>query len=346
MAAKKKDTVPAVLPSRAYEHGSKAFGAQYLKPGVTLSPELDLEYALGRGSPTGAIELLPDLPPGKKIPWDKPGVHRNVALAKLRKPSNTAPGDFQVEENPAPLEPDEARTHIVRRMKHLGLDGNDIRAVEAMLGPSFTLDAVVEGLEGMPDRWWDNGGVGGRMHSLYGLMLRALPEETRAARARLEALPKVKKGYGLLALDLMLRGRPAITEHGYKYDPKFKCYATGAGDENPSNVLDLCFCENESEWIASQFAKLWELFKYKVQNHMNGPSPARLFWLGGEPLFETELKVVSQYPGTKQAQALASYVDFKSPGAARCVRSLAGPKSKVAKQAAAWLEAQASWVKT
>jgi hypothetical protein len=340
--AKPKPQPAQTLPSRALEHGARAFGARFVKPGFAHTPQLDLAFALGHGNAAMApIELLPDLPLGKKVPTGAPGVHRNVAIARLRKSGDSAPGELDLEAHPAPLEPDETRKLVVRRMKFLGLDGLDVRAIEAMHGPSFTLDAFVEGLEGMPDTWWNNGGVGARMYPLYGLMLRALPDETKEARARLTALQTKKKGHGLLALDVMLRGRAGIVDSGYKYNPTFKSYGRSPGDENPSNVMDLCFCENEPEWVAAQFARLWKLFNYKVINHMNGPSPARLFFLGGEATLETELQVVPHYPGTRQALAFESYRDLASPRAVELMKALAGPKSKVKAQAEAWLTAHA-----
>ena len=214
-----------------------------------------------------------------------------------------------------------------------------LRSVEAMIGPSAALAAVMEGVEATKNQGRNNGGTGKVIYPLYGLLLRTPEAESNEARKRLETVyAKWKDLHGAKQLGIMLGGREAIARVGYKYSTKFKSYQRGEGDD-PSNVGDLCFCDGETDWIASQFAALWEAFQYKVQNHMNGPSPARLFFLGGEKTLETELKVVGKYPGTKHADAFESYQDLRSPLAVQLMKELAGPKSKVKAKAEAWLAA-------
>jgi hypothetical protein len=331
---------PAELASRALEHGEKAFGAKYLKPGFALTPELDLAFALGHGSSVGPVRLLPDLAPGKKAKASYSEVPRNVALAELRNTSKVFGAPVVVEVNPEPLEVDEAHALLRKRMPRLPfIRPVVLRSIEALVGPSVALAAYVEGLEQMPAQSWDNGAVGSLFHVAYGLLLRALPDESNAARARLEAL-FAKKGdeYGAAALDIMLHGRAGIARSGYKYSTKFKSYQRNDSSD-PSNVSDLCFCDGEGEFVAQQFAALWDAFQCRVINHMNGPSPARLFFLGGDAALETELKVVGKYPGTKQPEAFASYQHLKSPLAVELIKKLAGPSSKVKVQALAWLVA-------
>jgi hypothetical protein len=337
MAAKKK-VAPQMERSRAYEHGNNAFGAKYLKPGAALTPELDLKFALGHGSGVAPITLLPDLKPGKKAKHHDRELARNVALAELRKPPNTPFGaQLELEENPDPLEPDEAKAILKRRLPSMMMAPQVLRSVEAMIGPTAALAAVMEGVEATKDQGWNNGGTGKVIFPLYGLLLRTPEEESNAARKRLEAVYEKWKGHhGAKQLGIMLGGREAIRRIGYKYSLKFKSYQRNEGDE-PSNVHDLCFCDGESDWIASQFAALWEAFKYKVQNHMNGPAPARLFFLAGDKALETELKVVGQYPGTKQGEAFDSYKDLRSPLVVQLMKALAGPKSKVKAKAEEWL---------
>jgi hypothetical protein len=339
-ASKKKSVAPAAPPpNRSYEHGAKAFGAKYVKKGFALTDALDLHFALGHGSPMGPATLLPDLDPAKKIPWDFHSVHRNVALAELRAPPTRHLGQpLTLEANPAPLERAEGQELLRKRMPKLVFRPVTLRAIEAMIGPSAALEAWLDGLESMPEQSWNNGGVGALFFPLYGLLLRTPPSESNAARARLEALYEKKKDnvYGASQLNIMLHGRAGIATDGYKYSLKFKSYQRSASDD-PSSVADALFVEEDSAWVASQFAALWAAFKFKVQNHMNGPSPARLFFLGGDAALETELKVVDLYPGTKQPDAFESYKDLKSPLAVELIKRLANPKSKVKKQADAWL---------
>lgn len=345
MASKKATTKTApALPSRALEHGAKAFGAKFLKPGFALTPELDLAFALGRGA-FDPIELLPNAPAGVPVggtarSHHARGVAVNVALAELRDTNKVWGAPVLPEENPAPLGVEEAQALLRTRFPKLPfLRAPVLFAVEALVGPSVALAAAVEGLEQMPHQSWDNGGVSSLFRFVYALLLRALPEESNAARQRLEALLEAKQAeYGSAQLDLMLHGREAIARCGYKYSTKFKSYQRSANDE-PSNVHDLCYCHDDGPYVAQQFAALWAAFQYKVINHMNGPSPARLFFLGGDAALETELKVVEKYPGTRQAEAFESYQDLASPLAVQLIEKLAGPKSKVKKKADAWLAA-------
>jgi hypothetical protein len=338
MAAKKK-RAEAPEPSRGFEHGKNAFGAKYLRLGAALTPELDLQFALGHGSAIGPIALLPDLAPGKKLKFGtETEIHRNIALAELRK-SNDAPPfeELKPEENPAPLSVDEAHEQLKRRMPMMVLSVACLRSIEAMVGPSAALSAFLTGMDAMTERSWDNGGTGRIIFPVYGLLLRTPPNESEPARKRLEALcEKWKHMHGAQQLGLMLGGREAITRFGYKYSAKHKSYQRSGSPDHPSNVSDLLFCENESEWISSQFAALWKAFDYKVINWMSGPSPARLFFLGGEKTLETELKVVGHYPGTKQGDAFDSYKDLRSPLVVQLMKELA--KSKLKAKAEAWLE--------
>lgn len=336
--ATKKSSAPVALPSRALEHGANAFGAQYLSPGFALTPELDLAFALGHGSAVGPVTLLPDVAPGKKVTFGYQEVPRNVALAELRNTNHVYGAPIVPEENPAPLEVEEAQTLLRKRVPKLPfLRPAVVRAIEAMVGPSVALAAAVEGLEQMPKQSWDNGGVGQLFFVVHGLMLRALPDESKAARERLEALfISQEPTYGTAPFDIMLHGRQGIARRGYKYSTKFKSYQRN-DSADPSNVQDLCLCDGEGAFVAQQFAALWEAFHYRVQNHMNGPSPARLFFLGGDAALETELEVVDKYPGTKQAEAFESYQHLASPLAVKLIKSLAGPKSKVKAKAEAWL---------
>jgi hypothetical protein len=342
MATKKAKSVAKTgltsVPSRALEHGAKAFGAKYLRPGFALKQELDLAFALGEGSAVGPVTLLPDLPPGKKVVLDFQEVPRNVALAELRNTNDVYGAPLVFEENPAPLGVEEAQELLRKRMPKLPfLRPAVFRSIEAMVGPSVALAAAVEGLEQMPTQSWDNGGVGPLFFVVHGLLLRALPDESKAARRRLEELFKQQpKSYGTAPLDIMLHGREGIARSGYKYSTKFRSYQRNDSSD-PSNVVDLCVCDDDGEFVAQQFAALWEAFQYKVQDRMNGPSPARLFFLGGEAALETELKVVEKYPGTKHAEAFESYRHLASPLAVKLIEKLAGPKSKVKTKAEAWL---------
>ncbi|MBL8924570.1 MAG: hypothetical protein JNJ54_37315 [Myxococcaceae bacterium] len=330
---------PEVLPSRALEHGANAFGARYLKPGVALTPELDLAFALGHGSAMGPVRLLADLAPEKKAPSSSTGIHRNVAIAALRAGSIFA-GPIAHEAAPAPITEAEARVLLEKVVPELGLLPIHYRALEAMVGPSCVLPAFIDGLEAIDDEAWGTGRLHGLWPVAYGLLLRVPERESQAARARLVALfEKRQTMFAAANLDILLHGSQAIARVGYKYSLTYKSYQRSDKDE-PSNVHDLCYCDGEPDFVAAQFAALWAAFKFKPQANMVGPSPARLFFLGGDKTFETELRVVDLYAGTKQGEAFEAYEHFRSPLAARCILKLSGPKSKVQQSALAWLQGQ------
>lgn len=324
-----------VLPSRALEHGANAFGARYLKPGFALTPELDLAFALGHGSAMGPVRLLSDLAPGAKQPTSFTEIHRNVAIAWLRTTNPVSGAPVVHEENPAPIDEAEAQKLVRSQLPRLRLLPIHFAALEAMVGPSCLLPGYVEGLAAIDDQWWDSGRLGGLFPLLYGLLLRTPPKESSAARKTLEALlEKKQKAFAAAQLDILLNGREGIARRGYKYSLTFKSYQRNDGAD-PSNVADLCYCDDDSEFVAAQFQALWAAFNHKPVARMMGPSPARLFFLGGKKTLESELKVVGLYPGTLQADALASYADLKSPLAAKCVAQLAGDKSAAATE---WLQ--------
>lgn len=331
---------PEVLASRALEHGEKAFGARYLRPGFALTPELDLAFALGHGSAMGPVRLLGDLAPGARRSHSYTQIPRNVAIAELRVTPKQFGAPVPHEASPAPIAEDEAQAIVRERLKNLSLQPIHFRALEAMVGPSCVLEAYLDGLEGIDAQPWDTGRLVGFFPVLYGLLLRTPARESMAARARLEMLfEKKKMMFAAANLDIALHGREGIARVGYKYSTTYKSYGRSDKDE-PSNVVDLCFCDGEPEFVASQFAALWAAFKFKVQAQMNGPSPARLFFLGGEKALETELLVVDHYPGTKQPEALESYAEIRSPNAARLVLRLSAEKSKVKPAALEWLRTQ------
>lgn len=332
---KKQKGGPGELPSRALEHGAAAFGARYLRSGACLTPELDLAFALGQGSGMGPVKLLADLAPGKKQPNSFSEVHRNVAIAALRKPKGAPLGPTPHEASPPPIEPDEAQKLLKTRL--LGFLPVHLRALEAMVGPSCMLPAFVEGLEAFKTQPWDTGMLAKLFPVLYGLLLRTPPDESNAARERLEALfEKRKASFAAAGLDIMLHGSVGIARSGYKYSLEFNSYQRNDSSD-PSNVHDLCFCDGEPDFVAQQFDALWAAFKYRIIAHMSGTSPARLFFLGGDKALETELKVVDKYPGTKQVEAFESYRSFRSPRVVELMQRLTGPKSKVKAQAEAWL---------
>ncbi|MBE2249014.1 MAG: hypothetical protein IAE78_05635 [Myxococcus sp.] len=326
------------------EHGDEAFGAKYLKPGFALTPALDLAFALGLGSAMAPVTLLPDLAPGAKRRSSSTHLHRNVAIAELRVTPRHFGEQIPYEAAPAPIGALEAQALVKERLPALDLLPVHFGALEAMVGPSCVLPAFLDGLEATDDEVWGTGRLQGLFPVLYGLLLRTPAAESTEARARLEGLFKRRqKTFAAANLDILLHGPEGISRVGYKYSLKFGSYQRNASAD-PSNVNDLCFCDGAPDFVAAQFHALWTAFGFKVQANMNGPSPARLFFLAGERALETELQVVHRYPGTRQGEAFESYELLRSPLAARLVLRLSGEKSKVKARAIAWLR-EKEWVR-
>jgi hypothetical protein len=79
------------LPTAAMSHGQNAYGARFVRPGFSFTPELDLRFALGYGSPPFApMVLLSDRDPATlgKLKWPEAISYRNVAIHCLRHPSS------------------------------------------------------------------------------------------------------------------------------------------------------------------------------------------------------------------------------------------------------------------
>lgn len=341
MATKKKTgAASAALTSLAMQHGRDAYGARFVREGAALTPELDLAYALGRGSQFEAVTLLEDLEPGKKA---KAGMPRNRAIHVAREGWE---GTGTMEEAPLevpPLGMDEAKS-LAREAARHGSDRPEYYlTLEALVGPSALLASVVDGMEEASKSVWERGSSSDVCFAVYALMLRALPTETEAARSRLVALFESlegKLGYPPHPLGKMLFGRSAIERYGYKYLTKFACFGTSP-DDAPSTPHDLVFCPEDGPWVAAQHAALWKILNYRPKKWMLEPPMPRLVYIGGDALLETELAVVDKYPGTMQAAALAAYRDFRSPLATACIEKLSAPGSKVQKQAMECLAARA-----
>ena len=328
---KRRVAAPA---SRALEHGANAAGARFIKPGVSFTPELDLAFALGHGSGFAPVTLLPDLNPGKK---SKTRLERNVAISELRLGFEALMNQVPFLENPEPIDDAEAKQILSREVPLLNFAPRNYLALESMVGPSGVLSGIVEALERIAAENWDNARTQSLFFVLKGFLLRALPAEEKAARAELEALLKKKNNtFAAANLDILLHGRPAIAKRGSKYSSKFKSFQRN-DSADPASVGNLLLCDDEAEWVAEQFAALWAALGFKPQKWMAGPSPARLFFLGGEATLQTELKAAPAYPGTMHADAFESYQHLASPLARQLMERLAGPDSKVQKQAQAWL---------
>lgn len=355
MATKKaREAAPPPLASRALEHGARAYGARFLRSGWALTPELDLAFALGHGAANfGPTTLLPDVDPSKlaKAKWVDAVAHRNVAIHVLREGHSVWTKPVAAPASPAPIEPDEAVEILKRHVPVAGI--MPFGALEAMLGPSFMLSAFLDVLEGLPAGEaggtpgpWNNNVLQPIWQVVHGLLLRVLPEDHAAARARLDALLTARsQRHGARYLDISLHGPAGIVRRGYKYLRDKRCYGAEPGSDAPASQLDLTFLDGQEDHVARSLGALWEAFDWKPQKWMIGPSSARLLFLGGEAALAHEARAVEAYPKTMLADALASYAELRSPAAVGLVLALTRDGSGVQKQARAWLTTHASWVR-
>ena len=357
MATKKaREAAPALTPllSRAFEHGTRAFGARFLRSGWALTPELDVAFALGRGAANfGPTTLLPDVDPSKlaKLQWLGAIAHRNVAIHVLREGHSIWTKPVEAPASPAPIEPDEAVAILKRHVPVAGV--MPFGALEATLGPSFMLTAFVDVLEGLPAGAadgtpgpWNNNVLQPIWQVVHGLLLRVPPDEHAAARARLDALWRARADlHGARYLDISLHGPDGIVRRGYKYVRARRCYSDAPGSDAPPSQLDLTFLDGREEYVARSLGALWEEFDWKPAKWMIGPSSARLLFLGGEAALAHEARAVELYPKSMHADALASYSQLRTPTAVRLVLALTRDGSGVQKPARAWLATHGSWVR-
>ena len=333
-APKPSATRASGFVSRAMEHGERASGAQYVKHGFARTAELDLAFALGHGGGGIApIRLLPDLDPSKKPKWSSSALPRNVLLAHLR--------DEPVTMDPTPIDDAEAAHLASKHVNEIGLPWMFL-GLEAFAGPSRVLEGMLDGIEAAKTGHWDNGGWGSLCGPLKGMMLRVPEAEAKAARARLEAVfRKWSRTHGALTFDVLLHGKAGIARSGYKYIAKYKSYGRDPGStEAPASSWELTLLDNEPEFIAQQHEALWAAFSWKPQSRMLTPASARLMFLGGNAVLQTELRVVDTLPGTMQGELLDACADIAGPLAKQLITKLAQPSSKVQKRALALLEAR------
>jgi hypothetical protein len=331
--ATRKTTKPASIPSRAFDHGAKAFGATLLRPKFSFTAEQDLAFALGHGGATiGPLTLLPDIDPVavKKLKWLVARNYRNVAITTLRSKEQSSQKEVDAEVDPKPITDAEART-IGKRF--FSLEPHDIRALEALVGPSLVLESLVERFEKGGD--WDDNTLPRYFYVLCGLLLRVPPAEHAAAIARLEALYKKKAGmHGAHALDILLHGREGIRRSGYKYNPASDCYGTSDSDE-PVSTSQLQLVAGEPEFLADSVRRLWELFSWKPRGRMNGPVTARVHFLSPAVL-DVELHLVDTWPKTMQVEAFDAYEEIALPAAGRLMLRFTRAGSAVQKKAQRW----------
>lgn len=196
-AAKKKPPVGAPT-SRALEHGDRAAGAAYIKPGFCFDERDDLAFALGFPylkylsddvvDPVAEAERLAR----DDYPHQQSTYPRGAALRLLR--AEFTPGAPPTE----PIEADEAAAMIADRVEKDPRPFGEMRyfLIEAFVGPDAVAAGLLRGLRNMPTARWVSHASLSRfgLDALCILSLRLAPEardgvmsELRELRARVLA---------------------------------------------------------------------------------------------------------------------------------------------------------------
>ena len=329
-ATKVEDSVT----SRGFEHGDRASGAKFVRPGRARTPELDLAFALGHaGGGIAPMRLLPDLDPSKKPRWsDVSSFPRNVVVEYVRSQPRTMV--------PTPIDEREAARLTRGLVDNISLPWMFL-GLEAIAGPSCVLAAMLDGIEAAKTSHWNNGGWGALCGPLKGMMLRVPEREASGARDRLAAAwKKWRHLHGASTFDVLLHGREGIARSGYKYIAKQKSYGRAPGSTDaPATVWELTLLDDdEAAFIAQQYEALWTAFNWRPRAQMMSHASARLLFLGGDAALRTELRAVDSYPGTHQVTAFGTYADLGGPLVEQLITKLAKPGSKVEKRARAWLD--------
>lgn len=367
MAKKTTKSAPSRLPSAALAHGRQAYGARFERRGFALTPELDLAFALGHGSPgvlaVAPLALWPDLDPAKlaKAKVVDARAHRSVAVHLLRDPAlwleiASKPDAWRervaAEPAPAPIDPVEARAIVARHVPRGELDAWLIRALEAMVGPSAVLAALVDAIAAIPRKGgtvrasWDNNTLAPILSVAHGLCLRVPEDERAAARAKLADVARaVRARHGARYLVISLEGVAGIRERGYKYVRARDAFAEVAGSDDPASTFDLLHVDDDPAFVAASFAALWAAFEHRPKKWMATPSSSRIFFLGGDAALDVELRVVDAYPKTMHAEAFESYRELTGERAARLVLRLTREGGGAVKPATAWLTENVAWAR-
>jgi len=327
---------PLVTHTQAFVNGAQAAGAKYVKPGISESPETDLQLALGwprmrylvDGHPDGQLTDLTTLKDKIFDSYDE-GVPTELAARRIR--TMTA---FMCDSDgtwrDAPLKalkdgsaftPQSAATFIrenlASKAESMGLNGEVYALLEALVGPDVVLGAIVDALEQAPQKrledddrklWW-------MVRWLSRLMLRVHVDRAPKLRARLATL------YRSIGKDGRLVDDFDQALHGPK------------AEQATRSLVDISLWNDVPAATVIAAVQGLELTRYSFS-----PEP-RLVMLAGEPIVELYRKKWNLLHDAADQRALvAQFGVLRVPGIAALMAELAA-KSKAKKQAQAWLDA-------
>ncbi len=333
------------LTGRAFEHGMKAYGAQYVKPGLTTSAEADVAIALGWPTvrtldpPTGwQGDVLEDkiLKPtdGTGYPADMAARRvRALAVLQVLGVGQVSPETIEAMQDNTPFTEKTAAKFIVDLFKRGDMRGSQrdiLFLLEALVGPDAVLLAIADAFDAADVKTLNASG-----HDLaqWGtcagfILLRASQKVGAAVRRRFDAV--IARGMKKLkGADDLLEG-DCVTEaldhsvNGHKSSP--------ASHEHELYHLILWSEATPAELVA-------ELKKVEVNSWSLVAEP-RLVLIGGDEVFDYYVKrwtLIKE--AARQRELVERFGLFTSPRVLPLMKELAA-KSKAAKTATAWLAAR------
>jgi hypothetical protein len=331
--------LPLALTGRAFEHGPRAHGARYVKPGLTTSPQLDLALALGwphartLAPPSG---LEGEALRGRLLqPFDGTGVPADLAARRVRgmaafmcgPDGEWRPAVFEAVADETPFTEasaaDLVRAHLARPHLGMGVQAEVVFGLESLVGPDAVLLATADALEAMsPEALRAHSPAHAQWVLLTGfLLLRASAATAAAVRLRLEGVlargMDTELGLRCVAssLDHMLHGPEAASASGRAFFFELVLWS----DATPAQVL---------AGLAQTPVDRWAL-----------SAEPRLVLLGGDEVLDYYRRhwgLISEAP--RQRELVERFGAFTSARLRPLMEDLA-ERSKARKQALAWLAA-------
>ncbi len=334
------------LTGRAFEHGANAYGAKYLKPGLTISSEADIAVALGW--PTVRTLDPPSGWQGSELtdkilnPTDGTGYPSDMAARRVRAlvvlkvlgVGQVSPETEKAMQDDRPFTEKTAAKLIVDLFKSGSMRGSQrdiLFLLEALVGPDAVLLAIADAFDAADVKTLN---ASSHERAQWGtcagfILLRASQKVGTEVRRRFDAV--IARGMKKIKGDDLLAGS-CVTEaldhavNGHKSSP--------ASREHELDHLILWSEATPAELVAA-------LKKVEVDSWSLVAEP-RLVLIGGDEVFDYYVKrwtLIKE--AARQRQLVERFGLFTSPRVLPLMKELAA-KSKAAKAATAWVAARGS----
>jgi hypothetical protein len=329
-----------VHTTRAFEHGGSAFGARYIKQGFARTAESDLLFSLGWPHARYLIEGHPDdlhtnpaaIEKAVFRAQDGLGVPRGIALRRIRAfaayslgaDGRPRPGVLRALENRDPMSDDDARTFVLEHLtgRTLGTKQLEIAfLLEAIAGPDVIAEAITTAFETTSDPQLLTHGKERSMwaFALGFILLRTSATLSIALRERLEARME-------------------------------RCSKHDVNSHSVANVLDEVLHQSKASLRSTHTEQSMLLHWIDepaevVVRELTSTRPwcgsvyARMVFVGGEDVIDYYAKQYDKVKDAAEQRAIVAQLGvIASPKISELMRAMS-EKSKVEKEANAWLDA-------